>query len=92
MISIQAKKHDNFSVEFKFGFEGKDKAELADFAVNSWVFVPNSMGINPDNYGKKQFYRDIKSNIRLAAMETATTTATTLLSLEAGITTARNMP
>ena len=65
MISIQAKKHDNFSVEFKFGFEGKDKAELADFAVNSWVFVPNSMGINPDNYGKKQFYRDIKSNVRL---------------------------
>jgi len=35
MITIQAKKHDNFSVEFKFGFEGKDKAELADFAVNS---------------------------------------------------------
>ena len=65
MITIQAKKHDNFSVEFKFGFEGKDKAELADFAVNSWVFVPNSMGINPDNYGKKQFYRDIKSNVRL---------------------------
>ena len=65
MISIQAKKHDNFSVEFKFGFEGKDKAELADFVVNSWVFVPNSMGINPDNYGKKQFYRDIKSNVRL---------------------------
>ena len=65
MISIQAKKHDNFSVEFKFGFEDKDKAELEDFAVNSWVFVPNSMGINPDNYGKKQFYRDIKSNVRL---------------------------
>ena len=65
MITIQAKKHDNFSVEFKFGFEGKGKAELDDFAVNSWVFVPNSMGINPDNYGKKQFYRDIKSNIRL---------------------------
>lgn len=65
MITIQAKKHDNFSVEFKFGFDAKDKAELADFAVNSWIFVPSSIGINPETYGKKQFYRDIKSNVRL---------------------------
>ena len=27
--------------------------------------MPNSLDINPENYGKKQFYRDIKSNIRL---------------------------
>lgn len=65
MISIQAKKHDEFSVEFKFGFDGDGKAEKGVFAVNSWLFVPNSIGINPENYGKKQFYRDIKSNVRL---------------------------
>ena len=65
MISIRAKQHDNFSVEFKLGYNcikggGKEK-----FSVNSWIFVPNSLDINPENYGKKQFYRDIKSNIRL---------------------------
>lgn len=65
MISIQAKKHDEFSVEFKFGFDGDGKAEKEVFAVNSWLFVPNSIGINPENYGKKQFYRDIKSNVRV---------------------------
>ena len=65
MITIQAKKHDEFSVEFKFGFDGDGKAEKNVYAVNSWVFVPNSIGINPENYGKKQFYRDIKSNVRL---------------------------
>jgi len=65
MITIQAKKHDNYSVEFKFGFEGSEKAERSDFAVNSWIFVPNSIGINPENYGKNQFYRDIKSNVRI---------------------------
>ena len=65
MITIQAKKHDNYSVEFKFGFEDEGKAERKDFAVNSWIFIPNSIGINPENYGKNQFYRDIKSNIRL---------------------------
>ena len=65
MISIQAKKHDNFSIEFKFGFNSKEDGIRDDFSVNAWMFVPNSLDINPENYGKKQFYRDIKSNIRL---------------------------
>ena len=65
MITIQAKKHDNFSVEFKFGFVGGDDAPSHEFVVNSWIFVPNSLDINPQTYGKKQFYRDIKSNVRL---------------------------
>ena len=65
MISIQAKKHDNFSVEFKFGFNCREDGVTDDFSVNAWMFVPNSLDINPENYGKKQFYRDIKSNVRL---------------------------
>ncbi len=65
MISIQAKKHDNFSVEFKFGFNCTEDGIRDDFSVNAWMFVPNSLDINPENYGKKQFYRDIKSNVRL---------------------------
>ncbi|MGM9742028.1 MAG: hypothetical protein ACI3ZC_03095 [Candidatus Cryptobacteroides sp.] len=66
MISIQAKKHDNLSVEFKFGFEvGSSDVDINDFAVNVWLFVPNSMGISSETYGKDQFYRDIKSNLRL---------------------------
>lgn len=65
MISIQAKKHDNFSVEFKFGFNCREDGIRDDFSVNAWIFVPNSLDINPENYGKKQFYRDIKSNVRL---------------------------
>ncbi len=66
MITIQAKKHDNFSVEFKFGFEGNhEEVGRHEFVVNSWIFVPNSLDINPQTYGKDQFYRDIKSNVRL---------------------------
>ena len=65
MISIQAKKHDNFSVEFKIGYNCKEHGDKDKFSVNSWIFVPNSLDINPENYGKKQFYRDIKSNVRL---------------------------
>lgn len=66
MITIHAKKHDNFSVEFKFGFEGNhEEVGRHEFVVNSWIFVPNSLDINPQTYGKDQFYRDIKSNVRL---------------------------
>ena len=65
MITIQAKKHDNFSLEFKCGFNCKEDGARDDFSVNAWIFVPNSLDINPENYGKKQFYRDIKSNVRL---------------------------
>lgn len=65
MISIKAKKHDNFSVEFKFGFDCDMDGVRDDFSVNAWMFVPNSLDINTDIYGKKQFYRDIKSNVRL---------------------------
>lgn len=65
MVTIHAKKHDNFSVEFKFGFEDSHIDGKNDFAVNTWIFVPNSIGINPESYGKNQFYRDIKSNVRL---------------------------
>lgn len=65
MISIQAKKHDNYSVEFKFGFNCNEGIESDEFAVNAWIFVPNSLGVNAENYGKKQFYRDVKSNVRL---------------------------
>lgn len=65
MIAIQAKKHDNYSVEFKFGFNCKEDNVRDDFSVNAWIFVPNSLGVNSDNYGKKQFYRDVKSNVRV---------------------------
>lgn len=65
MITIQAKKHDNFSIEFKCGFNCKEDGVRDDFSVNAWIFVPNSLDINPENYGKKQFYRDMKSNVRL---------------------------
>ncbi len=70
MIEDQIKIHDQFSLEFKIGFtEGKNlnekNQEKNDFSVNIWIFVPNSLGIDRHTYSKEDFYRDIKSNIRL---------------------------
>ena len=65
MINITTKIHDQFSIEFKVGFEGSEHDAESNFKVNSWIFVPNNLGINASTYSKEQFYRDVKSNIRL---------------------------
>lgn len=65
MINVTTKIHDKFSIEFKVGFAGSEHDSVNDFTVNSWIFVPYSLDINPSTYGKEQFYRDVKSNVRL---------------------------
>lgn len=65
MIEIKTKIHDKFSIEFKESFVVRRKVKDNHFAINTWLFVPNSLDINPQSYGKEQFYRDVKSNVRL---------------------------
>ncbi|HOP13178.1 hypothetical protein [Lentimicrobium sp.] len=65
MIEDLVKIHDKFSVEIKLGFYARRKQPVSDFAVNTWIFIPNSLDINRGTYQKADFYRDLKSNIRL---------------------------
>jgi hypothetical protein len=65
MIEESVKVHDKFSIEMKIGFNVKQEQKISDFAINTWFFIPNSLDINPLTYEKKDFYRDLKSNIRL---------------------------
>lgn len=65
MIDIKTKIHDRFSIEFKVGFVTRRKLRMNDFSVYMWIFVPNSLDINPSTYPKSKFYRDVKSNVRL---------------------------
>ena len=65
MINIMTNIHDKFSIEFKVGFLTRRKQRMNDFSVYMWIFVPNSLDINPQTYPKSQFYRDVKSNVRL---------------------------
>lgn len=64
MIEEQVKVHDKFSVEIKLGFVAKEE-NINEFSVSTWLFIPNSLDINRWNYTKQDFYRDLKSNIRL---------------------------
>lgn len=65
MIDIMTKIHDKFSIEFKVGFVTRRKMRHNDFSVYMWIFVPSSLDINPSTYTKADFYRDVKSNVRL---------------------------
>ena len=65
MIDANVKIHNKFSFELKLGFITRKKIKQNEFVVNSWFFLPNSLDINPYTYHKEDFYRDLKSNIRL---------------------------
>lgn len=68
MINIEVRQHDNYSVEFKSGIsitKKNSKEDMSEFMINTWIFVPDSLDINSDTYTKGQFYRDVKTNLRL---------------------------
>lgn len=68
MINIEVRLHDKYSVEFKSGISisnKNSKEEMSEFMINTWIFVPSSLDINRGTYHKKEFYKDVKTNLRL---------------------------
>lgn len=65
MIDENVKIHDKFSVEIKLGYETKRSKKINDYVINTWFFIPYSLDINRYTYTKKQFYSDLKTNLRL---------------------------
>lgn len=65
MIEEQVRIHDKYSLEIKMGFIASEKLQDNRFKMNIWMFIPNSLDINRFTYNKNDFYRDMRSNIRL---------------------------
>ncbi len=65
MIEEHVKIHDKFSVEMKVGFTAHQEREVNDFSMNMWMYIPNALDINKYTYSKYEFYKDVKSHIRL---------------------------
>ena len=68
MIDLSTKIHDKFTLEFKVGFntqQAEKPMKYSDYVMNTWIFVPNSLDINAAKYSKEDFYRDLKSGVRL---------------------------
>ena len=65
MIDIKTIVHDKFALEFKFSYKVRKTVKQSHFSVNTWMFVPNSLQINPGTYNRDDFYRDTGTNTRL---------------------------
>lgn len=65
MIDEVVKIHDSFSIEIKLGYATRRTQKENDYAINIWFFVPNSLDINRYTYSTRDFYNDLKTNIRL---------------------------
>ncbi|MEG0500205.1 MAG: hypothetical protein RR550_03670, partial [Rikenellaceae bacterium] len=65
MIEIHKSVHDNFTVEFKIGYNVDSDSTVNTFSVKTWIFMPNSLAINRQTYPGELFYRDLKVNTRL---------------------------
>lgn len=65
MIEVYKSIHDNFTVEFKIGYNVEKNSDINNFSVKTWIFMPNSLSINRQTYTSDLFYRDLKVHTRL---------------------------
>jgi len=56
--------HDKFQFEIKFDYALSKHKKNTDYTVDSYFFLPNSLGINRHSYPSELFYRDIQTYIR----------------------------
>ncbi|MDD5697143.1 MAG: hypothetical protein PHH77_00870 [Victivallaceae bacterium] len=64
-IEESIKIHDEFQFEIKFVYPFDRDVPVTEYTVEHFLFIPNHLGINAQNYAKEQFYSDIQKYIRL---------------------------
>ncbi|MGM0597453.1 MAG: hypothetical protein ACQES9_10485 [Myxococcota bacterium] len=65
MIEESIEIHDNYQFEIKLGYKLNKKDKSSNYKVETFLFLPNSLGINSYSYSKKNFYDDIQAYIRI---------------------------
>ncbi len=65
MIDEIVKVHDSYQFEMKFSYQPEEKAERTRYSVETYVFLPKSLGMGPGAYSRSKFYHDVKSYVRL---------------------------
>lgn len=63
-IQQSAKVHDRYQVELKLDYELAEGGDT-HYRTFTYIFIPQSLGINADSYQKDDFYRDVKNYIRM---------------------------
>ncbi len=63
-VRLEFSLHDRYQVEIKFDFPLNKQDQHSRFRIESYLFLPASIGINPDSYTREYFYRDFSSLTR----------------------------
>lgn len=63
-IEQAIKAHDKYQIEVKLDYQLRDD-EKTRYKVSTYIFIPQSLGINESTYSKSDFYRDIQNYLRL---------------------------
>ncbi len=56
--------HDRFQLEMKLGFP-LVRGRKTRYRIDTYIFVPQSLGVNAVTYGRNDFYRDIQHYVRM---------------------------
>jgi hypothetical protein len=57
--------HDKYQFEIKYTYPLDQQKPVTEYTVETFLFVPNNLGITPLSYSKEDFYRDMQKYIRL---------------------------
>ena len=57
--------HDKFQFEIKYVYPFDRNVPVTEYTVEHFLFIPNHLGVNANNYSKEQFYGDGQKYIRL---------------------------
>lgn len=56
--------HDRYQLELKLGYP-LQKGRTTRYRIETYLFAPHSLGINPASYSQQEFYRDIQHYVRM---------------------------
>jgi len=65
MIEEAVKIHDNYQFEIKLNYKFENGDKDSAYGIDTYLFIPGSLGINRHTYKKRDFYGDIQTYIRL---------------------------
>jgi hypothetical protein len=63
-VMLDVRIHDKYQLEFKSHYRFKQQEEQTSYALEIYMFVPNSLDLDHSNYPKYLFYRDLQTYLR----------------------------
>lgn len=63
-VQEKIKIHDRYQFEIKYTYPLNKALPENDYLVETFIFIPNNLGVNADNYTKHDFYSDLQKYIR----------------------------